>query len=87
MSQNDIVKKNLELHALWMNYVFDHPEILDKVPPNAHLVIVPNNDAKLANENTKTIRHLHSEGYLVVVVHMDVPKLPVPKIELVEAHS
>ena len=87
MTQNEIVKKNLELHAIWMNYVFEHPEILEKIPPHAHLVILPNNDLELANENTKTIKRIQSEGYSVVLVHMDIPKPPVPKIELVEAYS
>ena len=87
MHRNDIVKKNLELHALWMNYVFDHPEVFEKIPSNAHLVILPNNDPQLANENSKTIKQLQSKGHSVVVVHMDIPKPPVTKIELVEAQT
>lgn len=42
MTKNEIVRKNIELHAEWMRYVFEHPKVLDKIPKGAELIIVPN---------------------------------------------
>lgn len=86
MSENEIVKKNLELHAEWMRYVFEHPEVLDQIPEGAQLVIIPSNDPILAAENKKTADYLKAEDLPVVIVHLDLPKPPTPQIEIVSTH-
>lgn len=85
MNQDEIVRKNLELHAAWMSYVFEHPEVLEQIPANAQLVIIPNDDLVLAEENTRTAKRLKEKGQPVVIVHMDTPKPPTPQIEVIEA--
>ena len=85
MRQNEIARKNLELHAEWMRYVFEHPEVLDQIPKGAELIIIPNNDAALAMENKKTVRELKAKGLPFVIVHLDLPKPPIPQIEVVMA--
>ena len=63
-----------------------NPEALDKFPQGAQVVILPDNDPELARENSKTIEKLKKEGLPVVIVHLDLPKPPVPNIEMVPAH-
>ena len=84
--KNEIVKNNLELHAQWMRYCFEHPEILDKIPEGAQIVIVPDNNPRLAKENMRTAEQLKAKNLPVVIVHLDLPKPPEPKIEVV-THS
>ncbi len=84
--KNETVKKNLELHAQWMRYCFEHPEILDKIPEGAQIVIVPDNNPRLAKENMRTAEQLKAKNLPVVIVHLDLPKPPEPKIEVV-THS
>ncbi len=55
MTKNEIVKKNLDLHGEWMNYVFEHPEVLDRIPKGAVLVILPEDDEALYDENYKVL--------------------------------
>jgi len=86
MTKDEIVKKNLDLHSEWMKYLFEHPDMLDKLPRGAQVVILPDNDTELAAENSKTIEQLKKEGLPVVIVHLELPKPPVPKIEMVSAH-
>lgn len=74
MTENEIIRKNLDLHAEWMKYVFEHPDTLDKIPPDAHLVIIPNDDAAMANENLKTARNFKNHGETVAVVRINSPK-------------
>ncbi len=65
-----------------MKYAFEHPEILDKIPPEAELVILPTNDPELFAVNKKMADSLIKKGKKVVVVEIEKPKSIVPKIEL-----
>lgn len=86
MTKNELVKKNLELHAEWMKYLFQHPEVLDEIPAGAQVVILPDNEPELAKENSKIIQKLKTEKLPIVIVHLELPKFPAPKIEMVPAH-
>lgn len=81
-----IIKKNLELHAHWMRYCFQHPEVLDRIPEGAQIVIVPDNDSILAAENKQTAEQLKAKNLPVVIVHLDLPSPPEPQIEVI-AHA
>ena len=87
MNRDKVVKKNLDLHAEWMRYCFEHPEVLDKIPQGAQLVILPDNDRSLAAENRKIVNDLRAKGLPVVVVHLNLPKPPKPQIEVLATHS
>lgn len=82
MTQDEIIKRNLDLHAEWMKYVFEHPEVLDKIPADAHLVVIPSDDPVMAEENSKTVKNLKSQGARVVIVHIDSPKPIAAQIEV-----
>ena len=32
MTKDEIIKKNLDLHAEWMKYAFENPDVLTKSP-------------------------------------------------------
>ncbi len=85
MTKEESVKKNLDLHAEWMRYVFENPDILDSIPKGAVLVILPEDDPELYAENSKVIANSHSKGIPVVVVRMKTPKPHITKIEVVAA--
>jgi hypothetical protein len=86
MEQNDIIKKNLGLHAEWMRYTFEHPEILDQIPQGAELVFIPYNEPELAKENQKIADELKAKGLPLMVIHLALPKPQEPKIEVFTAH-
>ncbi len=86
MKGNDIVKKNLGLHAEWLRYCFEHPEALDKIPQGAELVIIPNNDPELAKRNKKVAEELKNKGLPFVIIHLDLPKPPKPEIDVFATH-
>ena len=87
MEQNEMTKKNLDLHAEWVRYCFEHPEILERIPDGAQVVIVPGNDAVLAEENHKIAEELKAKGLPVVMVYLDLPKPPVPRLEIITARA
>ncbi len=64
MTKDDIIKKNLDLHAEWMKYVFENPDVLDKIPKGAVLVILPEDDKELYEENYRVLEENKKGGFL-----------------------
>ncbi len=85
MAKNEIIKKNLDLHSEWMKYVFEHPEVLDRIPKGAVLVILPEDDEVLYNENYRVLEKNKTKGIPVFVVTMKTPKSQISNIEVVTA--
>jgi hypothetical protein len=85
MTKDEIVKRNLDLHGEWMKYVFDHPEVLDRIPKGAILVILPEDDETLYNENYRVLEENKMKGIPVFVVTMKTPKPQISNIEVVTA--
>ncbi len=82
LSKDQVVKKKLDLLNEFMKYAFEHPDVLDKIPPGAELVILPTDNSELYNENRKTADSLLKKGVKVIAVEFESPKAIVPKIEL-----
>jgi Family of unknown function (DUF5647) len=53
MKRENVVKKNLDLLDEFMKYAFDHPEILDEIPRDGTLVILPEGDAALERQTER----------------------------------
>ncbi len=86
MTENEIIKHNLDLLNEFMKIAFDQPEILDKIPKGSELVILPENDPGLYAANLKIKQLLEGKGKKVVVVKMKKPEtVPPPVIELADA--
>jgi len=83
MTQEEIVKKNLDLHAEFMRYAFENPDIFDQIPKGAQLVILPQDDPELYKENLKTVSELKAKKLPLVIVRMPTPKPVTPEIEVV----
>ncbi|MEK6681327.1 MAG: DUF5647 family protein [Nitrospirota bacterium] len=85
MTKDDIIKKNLDLHAEWMKYIFENPDVLDRIPKGAVLVILPEDDKELYEENYKILEENKKKGITVFVVTMKMPRLQVLNIEIIAA--
>lgn len=85
MKKEMVVKKNLDLLDTFMKYAFDHPEILDKIPPDAELVILPKDDPELLRENKKLAESMTKAGKKVVVVELKKPRIAKPHLAVVNA--
>ncbi len=85
MTKDEIIKKNLDLHAEWMKYVFDNPDVLDKIPVDAVLLILPEDDRELYDENYRILEENKAKGIPVFVVTMKTPKPQISSIEVIAA--
>jgi len=85
MTENETIKRNLDLLNEFMKIAFDQPEILDKIPKGSELIILPENDPELYAANLKIKQSLEEKGKKVVVVRMKKPEIiPLPVIELAD---
>jgi len=82
MTKDVAIKKNLDLLNEFMKYAFDNPEVLENIPPDAELIILPIDDLELREYNKKMADKIFSQGKKVVLVRMKKPDLPVPELEL-----
>ena len=85
MTKEEVTKKNLDLHAEWMKYAFDNPDVLDRIPKGAVLVILPEDDKELYDENFRVLEENKRKGIPVFVVTMKVPKPQISNIEIIAA--
>ncbi len=85
MTEEAVVKKNLDLHAEWMKYTFENPDVLDRIPNGAVLVILPEDDKELYEENYRVLEANKKKGIPVFVVTMKMPKPQISNIEIIAA--
>lgn len=83
MTKDEIMKKNLDLHSEWMKYAFENPDVLDKIPKGAVLVILPEDNRELYEENYKILEENKKKGIPVFVVTMKMPKPQISNIEII----
>ena len=79
------IKKNLDLLNEFMKYAFDNPKVLEGIPPEAELIILPIDDPELSEYNKKTADRIKAKGEKVVFVKMKKPEIPTPELELMSA--
>jgi len=85
MTRDEVIKKNLDLHSEWMKYVFENPDVLDRIPKGAVLIILPEDDKELYAENHRVLEENKRKGVSVFVVTMKMPKPQISSIEIIAA--
>jgi len=85
MTRDQVIKKNLDLHSEWMKYSFENPDVLDRIPKGAVLVILPEDDKELYEENYRILEANKKKGIPVFVVTMKMPKPQISSIEIIAA--
>jgi Family of unknown function (DUF5647) len=85
MNRDEMMKKNLDLHAEWMRYTFENPDVLDRIPKGAALVLLPEDDKELYAENYRVLEENKKKGIPVFVVTMKTPKPQISNIEIIAA--
>ncbi len=87
MRKDQAIKKNLDLLNEFMKYVFENPAILERVPPEAELIILPIDDPELSEYNKKVADKKLAQGEKIIFVKMRKPRIMAPKLELVSESS
>jgi hypothetical protein len=80
MRKEQAIKKNLDLLNEFMKYAFENPNVLEGIPPEAELIILPIDDPELYEYNKKAADKMMSKGKKVVFIKMKKPEIPVPEL-------
>ncbi len=79
MTREELFRKNQQLSTEFELYLLEHPEIEDKIPDNAMIVIVPEYDKELAEKNIELVEANKEPEQKVVYVRVE--KLRASRIE------
>lgn len=85
MRKDDMAARKLSLLDEFMRYAFDHPAIIEQIPEDAHVVILPADDPELSAENQRMVTELRARGERVVLIKFKRPEVHVPELELLTA--
>ena len=91
MNKQELFEKNLMLTTEFSKYVLEHPEVAKRIPKDAIVVILPEYDQKLTEENLKIARAKREKDQPMVLVRVKrlapvrKSRLVKPKVELVSA--
>ena len=84
MNREGIALRNLGLGFEFDRYLLEHPEILEKIPENALLVLLPQDDPELAQANLELAKKGRESGQ--PVVHVIIKALdPRPRSRVLDA--
>lgn len=66
--EKEMIERNIELSAEFSRYLFDHPEIEEKIPVDAEAVLLPEFDQELKEFNLILGKNIETEGGKVVYI-------------------
>lgn len=88
MDEKRMIERNIELSTEFSRYLFEHPEIEEKIPIDAEIVLLPEFDEELKNFNLNLGKNIEKEGGKVVYIWIKQirPKV-LSRIEKIELES
>ena len=90
MRQRDFFSKNLSLSTEFDLYLLDHPEVAERIPNDALIVLLPGDDQELCSYNLKNAKKMKRPGQKVIYVKIKALEPPrsrliSPEVELAPA--
>jgi hypothetical protein len=70
MKESKLIEKNLELSFEFTRYLLAHPELEEKIPKGAQVVLLPDYDEKLRRFNLKNSKRQREEGQPLIYVRI-----------------
>ena len=68
--ENEMVKRNIELSTELSRYLFEHPELEEKIPLGAEILLLPEFDPELRKFNLELGRKLEEGGTGVAYIRI-----------------
>ena len=66
--EKKMIERNIEISAEFSRYLFEHPELEEKLPVGAEVILLPEFDRELKEYNLKLGKAIESEQGEVVYV-------------------
>ena len=81
LKDDEIVQRNIDLQTAFNSYVFENPEMLDRLPSSFRLVILPKDDPELSLINLEMLSKRRKKDKPVVIVLMKSGRVSIKKIQ------
>jgi hypothetical protein len=81
-SKETIIEKNITLAFEFERYVLEHPEMLERLPSGAEVVLLPKDDPELYRLNLETARRQQTKA-AHRIVYIEIDALAPPRSRLV----
>ena len=86
--EKKMIDRNIELSAEFSRYLFEHPEIEDKISVDAEIVLLPEFDKELKEFNLQLGRNIENEGGKVIYISIkEIRPKAFSRIEKIELGS
>ena len=66
----DVAERNLDLVTSMMHFILDQPQVLDQLPPDFRLVLLPDDDRELRQYNLELLEHNGENERPIVFVRL-----------------
>lgn len=80
MTDQEVFTKNLILSTEFDRYILEHPDVAEKIPMNAQVVLLPEDDQELCKINMEISEKQREKGQQVVYVHIGAIAPPVSRL-------
>jgi hypothetical protein len=86
--EKEMIGRNIELSAEFSRFLFEHPEIEERIPMDAEVILLPEFDPELKEFNLKLGKDIETTGSKVVFISIkEIRPKTLPRIEKVELGS
>lgn len=76
MNKKEFFEKNLVLTTEFSKYALEHPEVAEQIPKDAVVVILPEYDQEMAEENLKVAEARREKNQPMILVRIKRLALP-----------
>ena len=85
IEEKKMVERNIELSAEFSRYLFEHPEIEEKISVDAEVVLLPEFDKELKDFNLQLGKNIEKEGGKVIYISIkEIRPKKLSRIEKIE---
>ena len=86
--EKEMIGRNIELSAEFSRYLFEHPDIEEKIPIDAEIILLPDFDKELREFNFQLGKNIKKEGGKVIYISIkEIRPKALSRIEKIELES
>ena len=86
--EKEMIERNIELSAEFSRYVFEHPEIEEKISIETEVILLPEFDNELREFNLQLGKSIENEGGKVIYISIkEIRPKAYSRIEKIELES
>ena len=86
--EKEMIGRNIELSAEFSRYIFEHPEVEEKLPLDTEVILLPEFDRELKEFNLQLGKNIENEGEKVIYISIkEIRPQTFSRIEKIELES